>query len=104
MTIIEPNKSKSKVKRFIGLVLTIVFIGAIFSIQIYNANVDLKYSLSTQEKKLDQLEVINAELKDRLYDILDSNNLRSQAQELGLILEKNPLYLETESQVVASNL
>jgi len=67
-------------------------------------NVDLRHSLSGGEKKLDALEVVNAELKNRLYGILDSNNLRLKSDELGLILEKNPLYIETEAQVAATNL
>jgi len=104
MTIIEPNKNKSKNKLFIVLISAVIFIGSFFSIRIYNVNVDLRHTLTREEKKLDELEVVNAELKNRLYGILDNNNLRVRADELGLILEKNPLYLETDEQVVATNL
>ena len=103
MTIIEPNKNKSKIKLFIALISVIILIGSFFSIQIYNTNVNLKHTLAREGKKLEQLEVINAELKNRLYGILDDNNLRIRTQDLGLILEKNPAYLETDIQVAATN-
>ena len=67
---------------------------AIFSIRFYNLNVSLKYQISLQEKSFQQFEVANADLRNKLYQILDSKNLSLLIQKQNLISDKNPDYLE----------
>lgn len=95
MTIIEPQKNKYYANEFlyIGILL---LASAMFCIYLYNLNVNLKYQLSLQEKASQQLEVMNADLRNKLYGILDFNNLSALIQKENLISDKNPDYLENK--------
>lgn len=93
MTIIEPNKNKYYAGEILYLTLFIVA-GAILSIYFYNLNVNLKYRISLQEKSLQKLEVLNADLRNQLYQILDSKNLANFVQKQNLVSDKNPDYLK----------
>ena len=104
MTIIEPNKRRSKLKWLIFPVILVIFAGAYFSIAIYNTTVNLKHLFKTREAELRHLQIINVELRNRLYALLDAHNLRTAAEALGLVLEKNPSYLETGTNNFATNL
>lgn len=97
MTIIEPKKFKSQYKRYLIPILGLIFAGAAASIYFYSDIVELKDNVQNQEKTLQQLEVKNAELKNQLYTILDANKLKESAGTLGLILERDPNYLETKT-------
>ena len=97
MTIIQPNQQKSKIKLLIFLLILIVFGGAYLNILVYNETTDLRHFLKENEKALEHLQVLNAELKNQLYAKLDAENIKKAAGELGLILEKNPTYLEAKS-------
>ena len=93
MTIIEPNKNnifQGIFSYFIGSLLFFV----VLSIYFYNLNVGLKFSVSTQEKAIQQLETSNADLRNEMYRILDVRNLTALIQKQNLIQDKNPDYLE----------
>ena len=104
MTIIEPKKIKSKIKLIILPILAVFMVGSLAIISLYNQTVDLKYRLIKQEKALETIKVSNAELKNKLYANFDSNILSQFAQELGLVLDKKPVYLEAERTDIATNL
>jgi hypothetical protein len=96
MTIIEPQKNKYYANEFlyIGLLL---LVAAMMSIYLYNINVNLKYQLGLQERAIQQLEVMNADLRNKLYSVLDFNNLSALIQKENLVSDKNPDYLENKS-------
>jgi len=95
MTIIEPKKNTYFVNEFlyIGLLL---LTSAMICIYLYNLNVTLKYQLSLQERAFQELEVRNADLRNKLYGILDFNNLSALIQRENLVSDKNPDYLENK--------
>ncbi len=93
MTIIEPNKNsllQGAFLHFAGLFLFLV----VLSIYFYNLNVNLKFSVSMQEKTIQQLEASNADMRNEMYRILDIRNLTALIQEQNLIQDRNPDYLE----------
>ncbi|OGY67956.1 MAG: hypothetical protein A3B16_02845 [Candidatus Zambryskibacteria bacterium RIFCSPLOWO2_01_FULL_45_43] len=96
MTIIEPYK-KGHFYAYFFYIGAILFVGAIASISLYNANVRLKYDISVQEKALQQLETANADFQNQLHQLLDAGNLNSIVARQSLVSEKNPQYLEVKS-------
>ena len=104
MTIIEPKKFKSRSKFVILPILAIVTIASLTVVAFYNKTVDLRFRLTEQEKELEDLKVLNAELKNKIYTYLDTDVLSNTARELGLVLEKKPVYLETKSDELVTNL
>ncbi len=96
MTIIEPNQNKYYASEILYLTFFIIA-GAILSIYFYNLNVNLKYRISLQEKSLQKLEVLNADLRNQLYQTLDSKNLVNFVQKQNLVSDKNPDYLENKA-------
>lgn len=104
MTIIEPKKIKSRSKFVILPILAIVIVSSLAVIALYNKTVDFRFRLTEQEKELENLKVLNAELKNKVYSYLDTEVLSNTARELGLVLEKKPVYLETESDELVTNL
>lgn len=93
MTIIEPTKNKYYSSEFLYLVGLILII-TILNIYFYNLNVNLKYQISIHEKSLQQLDVANAEIRNQLYQMLDSENLISLIKKHNLVSDKNPDYFE----------
>lgn len=91
MTIIQPHKRQFNIRLAILIAL---FIAVVFmNISVYNAIVDMRYALKTQEKSLKTLEVANAELKNKLYGLLDVGNASLVAEKLSLVKERRPEYL-----------
>ncbi len=91
MTIIEPNKKyflQASLLYFAAALLAFSIIGIYF----YNLNVNLKYSMSMQEKEISRLETANADLRNQMYKILDLRNLTAVIQQRNLIQDKNPDY------------
>ena len=93
MTIIEPNKNDVFQGAFAYFIGTMLFL-VILSIYFYNLNVNLKFSVSVQEKDIQQLEASNADMRNEMYRILDIRNLTALIQKQNLIQDKNPDYLE----------
>ncbi len=93
MTIFRPNYNKKNLF-FIILILIFLLIGGSFYIYEYNQIVELKHNLKILENKLNQQEVLNADLKDQLYRILEPSRLKDLAIAQGLRLNNQPIYLE----------
>ncbi|TSC95617.1 MAG: hypothetical protein Athens071426_118 [Parcubacteria group bacterium Athens0714_26] len=101
MTIIQPNKNKYSISASLIFVILALILMAIFSIYLYNQNVDMRHSISIGMEQLQSLQEVNAEYKDKIYQILDFKNAETMAKELNLVQEKNPAYLESNSKVLA---
>ncbi len=93
MTIIEPNKNNLFQGIFAYFTGALIFL-VVLSIYFYNLNVNLKFSISAQEKSIQQLEAENADLRNEMYRILDVRNLTALIQKQNLVQDKNPDYLE----------
>lgn len=93
MTIIEPSKNNifsNSIIYFVGFLILCVVAGIYF----YNLNVNLKYEVSMNSKAIQQLESVNADLRNEMYKMLDAGNLTAIVQKQNLIQDKNPDYLE----------
>ncbi|MEK7478640.1 MAG: hypothetical protein AAB626_01795 [Patescibacteria group bacterium] len=103
MTIIEPNKSKySYNSSVLPMSLLIAFL-AFSNIYIYNKNVTLKQFISEGSKNIQELQVVNAESKNKLYKMTDLSNLNDVIKSNNLVKDKNPKYFENQSAVLAVN-
>lgn len=93
MTIIEPNKNKFKLSILTSFIIGLIIFEAVLSIFAYNQNVRLTHALSLSQKSLGDFQAQNADLKNKLYTILDFKNADQLAEKLGLIKERKPEYL-----------
>lgn len=76
---------------------------AVFSIYFYNRNVDLRHSINSISRELQVQRTVNADFKNQYYQVLNSKNVEIIAKQKGLIPEKNPVYLESKFEILASN-
>lgn len=100
MTIIEPNKNKRRVNRFLLLSTLSLFSVALLSIFIYNQTVNLSHGLAQSERDYKAALTRNAELKDVRYTMTDVKNLRHTAELIGFVKIKNPEYFEVGASPV----
>lgn len=96
MTIIQPNKNFIFNPALVLLAVFLVFL-AIFGIQLYNQNVGLRHAVSENQKKFQEQSALNAEYKNKYYQILNNRNIETVARQKGLIPDKNPAYLENRA-------
>lgn len=89
----------------LGGVLKVVGVGIIgvFAIGVfaYNSSLGVRREYAHLQSQVDELQVLNVELKNRLYELTDANSLGDVAIRLGLVVEKNPQYLHVGEAVVA---
>ena len=97
MTILEPNREKSRWRGFVLLLVATVAVGAVANIWLYAATVDIRHKLAQVEQEQQELTVATAQAKDKLYRLLDAESLQRTAAELGLVLETKPRYLRIET-------
>jgi hypothetical protein len=103
MTIIQPNNSKYSYNSSI-LLISVLLAGLAFSnIYIYNKNVTLKQSISEGSKDLQELQVANAEFKNKLYKMTDLSSLEDVVKSNNLVKDVRPQYFENRSEVLAVN-
>ncbi len=93
MTIIEPSKNRFYLNEFLYIGALLV-LSAVLSIYFYNLNVSLKYQIGMQEEAIQKMEAANADLRNQLYQTLETRNLAAFAAEHNLVSDKNPDYLE----------
>ena len=89
MTIIQPNKHQD-IKRLavsLGAVLVVLVLMWMF---VYMQTVNLRHDLANAKNHLEEIKVVNAELKDAYYNLVDADNLERLAAERGLVKDKNP--------------
>lgn len=89
MTIIQPNKHK-EIKMLtvsLGAILVFLILTWIF---VYLQTVSLRHDLASAKNRLEEIKVVNAEMKDAYYNLVDADNLERLAAERGLVKDKNP--------------
>ena len=92
MTYIQP-KNKTASNSFLILAIFIFILLAVANIFIYNSVVRLQHLIISQQQTLSELRVANADIKNKIYQLLDLNNLSQVIKERGLIKITNPDYL-----------
>ena len=104
MTTIGPQKKRQSTRVFLACFLGTFVLGAVLGISFYNDTVDLKHEVRKAEARIVELEVLNADVKNQLYALLDAERLEALAGELGFVLEKRPSYLRVGASDLATNL
>ena len=80
------------------MVLTgIAVLSVVWGVFLYNQLVDIRHEIENKSNSLGKAEVNNAELKNNLYNIIDSANLESLAEGKSLAFDKNPQYVKSSN-------
>ncbi len=90
----------SAAMRLIGLCLGVVMVIAIVG---YNRSLSIRRQFSTMRERVELLQEQNAELKNELYALIDTQSLNAVATRLGLVHEKNPRYLNVLSGITVAH-
>lgn len=81
----------------LGGALKVIILGivAVFAVGIfaYNGSLQVRREYSALRNRLDVAQEMNADLKNKLYELTDARTLGDVAIRLGLVVEKNPQYL-----------
>jgi len=99
MTIIQPNKNNSRFYLLISILMSAVVLTAVSDIFIYTQSVSLRHDIESYEADLRDNEVANAELKNKIYQIIDAENLDSLQASNSLVLDKKPEYVKADNLI-----
>ncbi len=98
MTFLEPKKER-KTLDFIYLAMGLgIIIGIFFLVVMYNQVVSLKHDISGINNEIEREQAKVAEIKEAVFSILNSDEVKIFIAEKGLISEKSPSYFESTSQ------
>lgn len=90
-----------------ALKVIIVGIAAVFAVGVfaYNGSINARRQFSALRDRVEFSQEENSELKNKVYELIDAKTLGIVAFRLGLIVEKNPQYLNvgTNALVARSN-
>ncbi len=103
MTIIQPKKQGKRITIALIFMFAAVISGVSVGIFLYSMTVDLRHEVAVLEGEIQSFKVRNAELKEGLYEILDARRLEALGVDFGLILDRNPRYVETALHVLAAS-
>ncbi len=78
-------------------VFAIVLVGSLTYIFEYNSLVDARFELKNLKAEIVKAEAQNADLKNALYKTVNPVLLEKEAVGAGLILERNPEYLSSNT-------
>jgi CHASE3 domain sensor protein len=96
MTFIRPNNNKSSISFLLIGLITILLLMVFWGVNVYNQTVNLRHNLSASEQKLQELKVANADIKNKLYQAIDSQLLTALGEERGLMKVKSPDYIQVD--------
>lgn len=92
------NAKLGGVLKVIGVGIIGVFAIGVFA---YNGSLGVRREFTHLRDRVEELQALNAELKNHLYELTDAHSLGDVAIRLGLVVEKNPQYLHVGEAVVA---
>ncbi len=98
MTIIQPHIAHH-FNRVIAFLIIALLGEALMLVMFYNHFVNLQHAITSGHEALRTAQMENAELKDAIFTLLDTQHLRSLAESKGFIEERHPHYLEPQPQV-----
>ncbi len=94
MTIINAQKNKSLIY-FLLTLFTLIIAGGLFYIYQYNLLAERKINLDNLKSEIEVVKVQNAELKNKLFQLIDPTKVDSLASRFGLVIDKSPNYLKS---------
>lgn len=98
MTIIQPNKTGSYTNIVLAILAGVLTVFSVWLVVLYNRSVNLNHNISDLKAQIKNTETETAELKDRIFTILDTQALSRIAETEGLVKENSPRYLEVPSK------
>lgn len=98
MTFIQPKKETNLFSKLNIILIIPIFVGLVLLVILYNQIVSLNHEITVSRKKLGNLEAESAELKEKLFSFLSSNNMGELATSRNLVSEKNPEYFNPQKQ------
>jgi len=101
MTIIQPNKNKNKLNLIVSLLLFAIVALISQGIYFYSQSVNFRHDITRLEKDIRDIEVSNADMKNKLFALFDPNNTKIIIESGGLIEEKNPQYIKNSDNPLA---
>ncbi len=104
MTIIEPQKNKRSINVLLLSSISLSLCAVFFSVFVYNSTINLVRASSGAHGDEQSALTRNAELKNKLYSLLDAKNLRALAEAQGLKRVANPEYLEVQAVPILATL
>lgn len=93
LSIYQPH-SRWNLDHVMRLCLVFIVAVGVAGILLNNYLVSLRAAKREAASTIESLELTNAELKNTLYVLTDSDNLTAAASRLGLVRENNPRYLD----------
>jgi len=97
MTVIQFGQRDLKVNFGMTFGASMLVLSVVWSIFLYNHVISLRHDISARQTTLDAVRVDNIDLKNNLYQVMDSAFSEAFIQESGLVLDKNPQYAQTPS-------
>ena len=94
MTIIHPHKTLPFINIIFTILAGILVVSSVWLVFLYNRSVNLDHDISGLKAQIKNTETETAELKDRIFTILDTQALSRIAETEGLVKEGNPKYLD----------
>lgn len=92
MTVIQFGYRDLKVNFSIATLVSVLVLSVVWSISLYNRVTGLQHDVLSSQAALQQLQVKDAELKNRLYQMMDTALSDSFIQTSGLVMDKAPTY------------
>jgi cell division protein FtsL len=103
MTIVQPYKKISILNILIFVFSLIAICFAILLIILYNNVINLEHKIGVTKLEIKKIETETAELKENLFNLLASDNLKKIAEENGLVQDKNPEYFKLKQWQIGLN-
>ena len=97
MTLIQPNKDKNIFSILLMLSVVPLLTGVVWLIMIYNQTVNFNHSATSMKEELANVQTESADLKEKLFATLDTDNLQQVAADYQLVKDKNPQFLEIDT-------
>ncbi len=98
-TIIRPNQNKNSINLTIILLSIGLFTMVSVGVLLYNQIVNLQHFVSSQSDYLEASKLANVDLKNRLYQLVDSKNLINLANQMGMVKVNNPEFLQLQKEL-----
>lgn len=96
MTIIQP-KIKSRLDNYVGIFIALLLVMGMLYIYEYNHFVSLRHEIGVLDKEIIDLQAKDSDLKNELYALISPAKLEATGKQKGLVIEKNPDYLNIDT-------
>ena len=71
---------------------------AVYLIILYNSQVSLEQQISDAKKSIKEITIENASLQNKIFEYNSKDNISLRAEQLGLVIENNPIYLRVKAE------